>query len=56
MVLKGVDIVWLIDESARRHENRMLRVTEVFAGADVAITSATSHKLRQAMTFSESLQ
>ena len=33
-VLKVGDLVWLIDESVRRHENRMARVPEVFPGAD----------------------
>ena len=29
-VLKIVDLFWLIDESVRRHENKMARVIEVF--------------------------
>ena len=40
-VLKVEDLVWLIDESVRRHENKMARVTEVFPGADGVIRSAT---------------
>ena len=40
-VLKVGDLVWLIDESVRRHENKMARVTEVFLGADGVIRSAS---------------
>ena len=40
-VLKVGDLVWLIDESIRRHENRMARVTEVFPGTNSAIPSAS---------------
>ena len=40
-VLKVRDLVWLIDESVRRHENKMARMTEVFPGADVVIRSAS---------------
>ena len=40
-VLKVGDLVWLIDESVRRHENKMARVTEVFPGADGVIRSAS---------------
>ena len=39
-VLKVGDLVWLIDDSVRRHENKMARVTEVFPGADGVIRSA----------------
>ena len=40
-VLKKVgDLVWLIDESVRRHENKIARVTEVFPGADGVNRSA----------------
>ena len=39
-VLKVGDLVWLIDESVRRHENKMARVIKVFPGADVVIRSA----------------
>ena len=35
------DLVWLIDESVRRHENKMARVTEVFSGTDGVIQSAS---------------
>ena len=34
------DLVWLIDESVRRHENKIAGVTEVFPGADGVIRSA----------------
>ena len=40
-VLKVGDLVWLIDESVRRHENKMARVTEVLPGADGVIRSAS---------------
>ena len=40
-VLKVGDRVWLIDESVRRHENNMARVTEMFPGADGVIRSAS---------------
>ena len=39
-VLKVGDLVWLIDESVKRHENKMARVIEVFPGADGVIRSA----------------
>ena len=39
-VLKVGDLVWLIDESVRRQENEMARVTGVFPGADGVIRSA----------------
>ena len=32
--LKSGDLVWLIDESVRRHENEMVRVIEKFPGAE----------------------
>ena len=38
-VLKVGDLVWLIDESVRRPENKMVQVTEVFPGADGVIQS-----------------
>ena len=38
-VLKVGDLVWLIDESVRRHENKLARVIEVFPGADATIQS-----------------
>ena len=40
-VLKVGDLVWLIDESDRRHENKMARVIEVLPGADDIIQSAS---------------
>ena len=40
-VLKIGDLVWLIDESVRRNENKMARVTDVFPGADGVIRSAS---------------
>ena len=39
-VLKVGDLVWLIDESVRRHENKMARVMEVDPGPDGVIPSA----------------
>ena len=36
-VLKVGDLVWLIDESVRRHENKMARVIEVIPGTDDVI-------------------
>ena len=36
-VLKIGDLVWLIDESVRRHENKVARVMEVYPGADGVI-------------------
>ena len=39
-ILKVGDLVWLIEESVRRHENKMARVIEVFPGADGVIRSA----------------
>ena len=39
-VLKVGDLVWLINESVRRYENKIARVTEVFSGADGVIRSA----------------
>ena len=40
-VLKVGDLVWLIDESVPRHENKIVRVMEVFPGADGVIRSAS---------------
>ena len=40
-VLKVGDLVWLIDESVRRHENKMARVMEVDPGPDGVIPSAS---------------
>ena len=40
-VLKVGELVWLIDESVRRHESKMARVTEVFPGADGVIRSTS---------------
>ena len=40
-VLKIGDLVWLSDESVRRHENKMARVTEVIPGAEGVIHSAS---------------
>ena len=40
-VLKAGDLVWLIDESVRRHEIKMSRVIEVFPGSDGIIRSAS---------------
>ena len=40
-MLKVGDLVLLIDESVRRHENKMARVTEVFNGADGVIRSTS---------------
>ena len=39
-VLKVGELVWLIEESVRRHENKMARLIEVFPGADAVIRSA----------------
>ena len=39
-MLKVGDLVWLIDESVRRHENNVAPVIEVFPGADAANRSA----------------
>ena len=38
-VLEVGDLVWLLDESVRQHENKMARVIEVFPGADGVIRS-----------------
>ena len=40
-VLKVGDLVWLIDESVKRHHNKMARVIEVFPGSDGVIRSAS---------------
>ena len=40
-VLKVGDLVWLIDESVWRHENKMERVIEVFPGTDGIIRSTS---------------
>ena len=39
--LRVGDLVWLIDESVRRHENKKARVAEVFPGADTVVRSAS---------------
>ena len=40
-VLKVGDLVWLIDESVQRHEEKMASVMKVYPGADGAIRSAS---------------
>ena len=40
-VLEVGDLVWLIDESVGRHENKMARVMEVYPGADGVIRSTS---------------
>ena len=40
LVLKVGCVMWLIDQSVRRNENKMARVTEVIPGADGIIQSA----------------
>ena len=41
-VLKIEDLVWLIDESVRRHENNIVRITELFNEGDGIIRSAST--------------
>ena len=52
-VIKIGDLVWLMDESVRRHENKMAGVAEIFPRVEGAIRSASKKTADLPMEFFE---